>query len=161
MGARAKNVAQRGVAAIEFALIFPVFFMLLYGIITYALIFVAQQSLTLAAEEGARAALRYIGTGSPTDPLRGMAACNTVTPLVSWLGSAACNPPAPYPTTVPYVQVTYLTCPASNPAPNANCIKVKVTYPYGTQPLVPLLLGSLMSVAVPANLGGSATVQID
>lgn len=156
VGARARNVAQRGAAAIEFALIFPAFFMLLYGIITYALIFVAQQSLTLAAEEGARAALRYIGTGSATDPLRGTAACNIVTPLVSWLGSAACNPSAP-PTDVPYIQVTYLKCPASN----SDCVKVKVTYPYGTQPLVPLLLGSLMSVAVPANLGGSAMVQID
>ncbi len=158
--AEARNVAQRGVAAIEFALVFPVFFILLYGIITYVLIFVAQQSLTLAAEEGARAALRYTGTGSPTDPARGTAACNTITPLVSWLGSAVCSSPAAKcPATVPCIQVTYL--PTCFTGSSAQCITVNVTYPYGTQPLVPLLGGALMSVAVPTKLGGSATVQID
>lgn len=50
---------QKGVTAIEFAILFPVFFMILYGIVMYGMMFVAQQSLTLAAEEGARAALVY------------------------------------------------------------------------------------------------------
>jgi Flp pilus assembly protein TadG len=45
---------QRGTAAVEFAMIFPLFFVILYGIVTFSLIFVAQQNLTLAAEEGAR-----------------------------------------------------------------------------------------------------------
>ncbi|WP_092353407.1 TadE/TadG family type IV pilus assembly protein [Collimonas sp. OK242] len=141
MGARARAIVQRGVAAIEFALIFPVFFLMLYGIINYAMIFMAQQSLTLAAEEGARAALRY----TLVDVDRGTAACATVTPLVSWLVHAdQCQPPTPAP------------CAALS---SARCITVKVTYPYSTYPLVPPLPG--MSAALPATLGSAATVQID
>ncbi|WP_211472396.1 TadE/TadG family type IV pilus assembly protein [Collimonas humicola] len=149
IGKGAWTHAQRGVAAIEFALVFPVFFMLMYGIITYVLIFLAQQSLALAAEEGARAALRY------TTADRGTIACSTATQLVSWLGSgtggaplATCTPTGP------------VTC-ALPVGTTAQCITVKVSYPYGTQPLVPLLLGSLMSVAVPTTLASSATVQIN
>lgn len=145
----AKNVIQSGVAAIEFALIFPVFFILLYGIITYVLIFLAQQSLALAAEEGARAALRYTAAD------RGAVACSTATQLVGWLGSSAggasiatCTPVGPF------------TC-AFPAGTTAQCITVNVTYPYAAQPLVPLLLGQLMSVAVPATLASSATVQIN
>ena len=50
---------QQGAAAIEFSILFPIFFLLFYAIITYGLIFAAQQTLTLAAAEGARAAVRY------------------------------------------------------------------------------------------------------
>lgn len=137
-GARARNIVQRGVAAIEFALVFPVFFLLLYGIINYAMIFVAQQSLTLAAEEGARAALRY------TAGDRGAVACATVTPLVSWLSHATC----PQPVTAACAAIS-----------TAQCITVRVTYPYSQYPLVPSLPG--MSAALPTTLGSSATVQID
>ncbi|GAC1317550.1 MAG: pilus assembly protein [Collimonas sp.] len=136
-----RDVAQRGIAAIEFALVFPVFFLLLYGIINYAMIFVAQQSLTLAAEEGARAALRY----TAIDADRGTAACAAVTPLLSWLVNVdKCQPPASAPCAAPS---------------SARCITVKVTYPYATYPLVPPLPG--MSAALPIKLGSSATVQID
>jgi Flp pilus assembly protein TadG len=61
--------AQRGATAIEFALLFPLFFAILYAIITFSLIFVAQQNLTLAAEEGARAALNW---QSSTGAIRAM-----------------------------------------------------------------------------------------
>ena len=149
MRAEARNIAQGGVAAIEFALVFPIFFMLLYGIITYVLIFLAQQSLALAAEEGARAALRY------TTADRGTIACNTATQLVKWLGNddggnpiATCTPVGP------------VAC-AFPAGTSAQCITVKIIYPYSSKPLVPLLLGPLMNVAIPAKLASSATVQIN
>ncbi|MEO6920004.1 MAG: TadE family protein [Collimonas sp.] len=141
----AKSVAQRGIAAIEFALIFPVFFLLLYGIITYVLIFLAQQSLTMAAEEGARAALRY----TPIAANRGPNGCNTANQMISWLGAnAVCAPVGPFTCTFPA-------------GTTAQCITVNVIYPYRAHPLVPLLLGSLMNVAVPNTLTSKATVQID
>ncbi|WP_254783858.1 TadE/TadG family type IV pilus assembly protein [Collimonas sp. OK307] len=141
MGARARTTAKRGIAAIEFALIFPVFFLMLYGIISYGMIFLAQQSMTLAAEEGARAALRY----TAVDADRGTAACAAVAPLVSWLVNVdTCQPPSPAPCAAPS---------------SARCITVKVTYPYTTYPLVPALPG--LGVALPTTLGSSATVQID
>ena len=58
IGAAAKRRAcERGAAAIEFALIFIPLFALFYAIVSYGLIFALQQGMTLAAEEGARAAI--------------------------------------------------------------------------------------------------------
>jgi Flp pilus assembly protein TadG len=141
--ATAGNVIQRGIAAIEFALVFPLLFMILYGIITYVLIFLAQQSLALAAEEGARAALRY------TTANRGTIACSTAQQLVAWLGpNVTCTPVGPVACAYPANTTT-------------QCITVTVSYPYQSYPLVPLLLGSLMKVAVPTILASAAVVQID
>jgi Flp pilus assembly protein TadG len=50
---------QRGAYAIEFAVVFMLLFGLLYAIICYGLIFALRLGLQNAAEDGARAALRY------------------------------------------------------------------------------------------------------
>ncbi|PPE74720.1 hypothetical protein C3942_08155 [Solimonas fluminis] len=50
---------QRGATAVEYALVFPVFFLLFYGMLTYGLIFMMRLNLQHSAEEGARAALRH------------------------------------------------------------------------------------------------------
>lgn len=50
---------QRGVYAIEFALVFLIFFAVLYGFICYGILFALRFGLQNAAEDGARAALRY------------------------------------------------------------------------------------------------------
>lgn len=50
---------QRGVYAIEFALVFLIFFTILYAIICYGMLFAFRLGLQNAAEDGARAALRY------------------------------------------------------------------------------------------------------
>lgn len=54
---RAGLQQMRGVVAIEFALIFPVFFAIIYGIICYGTAFLMMQSFTYAAEDALRAAL--------------------------------------------------------------------------------------------------------
>ena len=56
-GRPARYRRQRGATAVEFAIIFPLFFVICYAIICFGMIFVIQQSLTFAASEGARAAL--------------------------------------------------------------------------------------------------------
>lgn len=133
---------QTGGAAIEFAIVFPVFFMIFYAIVTYGLIMVAQQSITLAAEEGARAALRYSATG-PEDNARA-AALNSA----AWLADRLDEP------LVERIDCSYDT--------SANCYRVTVTYPdYQENPLVPLILGPLMGVIVPERLSSTAVVQVD
>jgi len=143
---------QRGAAVIEFAFVFPVFFVIFYAVITYGLIFAAQQSITLAAAEGARAALRY----SATDEARGTNATNAAIGTGSsayWL--------------TPRLTVAnaLTTCPYSSAANNnagVRCYRVTVTYAnYRQNPLVPLLLGSLLAVAVPDKLESSAIIQLD
>lgn len=46
---------ERGVAAIEFALVFVVLFSVLYALATFGAVLYTQQSVTRASEEGARA----------------------------------------------------------------------------------------------------------
>src|SRR3546814_6842036 len=41
---------QRGAYAVEFALVFPLFFLIVYATLTYGLIFTAQQSLNRSEE---------------------------------------------------------------------------------------------------------------
>lgn len=50
---------QRGVYALEWALVFIVFFMLLYAILSFGLGFLVRESMQWAAEDGARAALQH------------------------------------------------------------------------------------------------------
>lgn len=81
---------QRGVYALEWAIIFPVFFMLLYAIISYGLTFLVRESMQYAVEEGARAALRYpsssvlAGAATPTWEHRKTEAWNAVQQSLFW-----------------------------------------------------------------------------
>lgn len=49
--------AQRGAAAVEFAFVFPVLFLLIYGVIVYSYVFVLQESINYAAQQAAEAAV--------------------------------------------------------------------------------------------------------
>lgn len=61
MGDRSLRVSlrrrQRGAVLIEFAFVFPVFFLLVYALLAYGITFMLQQGMVLAAEEGVRAAI--------------------------------------------------------------------------------------------------------
>ncbi len=48
---------RRGVAAVEFALIVPIFFLLVFGMIEYGRMVMVQQTLTNSSREGARLAV--------------------------------------------------------------------------------------------------------
>jgi Flp pilus assembly protein TadG len=135
--------SQRGVAAIEFALVFPLFFVIFYSIVTYGLIFAANQTLSLAAQEGGRAALRYEGetTLSSAYTLRTNAACTTAQGLVAWIPRAQAN------------------CSNQACTGGMQCVTVQMTYDYGTYPLVPKL--PLMGFATPSTLGAQVVVQLD
>lgn len=137
---------QRGVAAVEFALVFPLFFVILYGIVSFSLMFVAQQNLTLAAEEGARAALNYQQATTVSGALtaRANAACAAATNMIATIvSSATC---VATPTTCSYNA-------------SMDCVNVTLTYNYATDPLIPNL--PLMNMAMPASLVSSAMVQLN
>jgi Flp pilus assembly protein TadG len=142
--------SQRGVAMIEFALAFPLFFAVLYAIVMYSMIFLVQQSLTSAAAEGARAALGYQYAANTSAALtsRANAACTRALAVVNWLTKA------------PQCTQTVSTAPsgcASNTA--MDCVQITLSYPWSTYPLVPPL--PLMGLISPTSLVGQATVQID
>ena len=49
---------QRGAVAVEFAFIFPLLFLLMYGIVVYSYVFVLNSALNYAAQESVASALR-------------------------------------------------------------------------------------------------------
>ena len=65
MKARASYRFRRGVAAVEFALVAPLFFMFVFGIIEFGRMVMVQQIMTNAAREGARIAI-VPGTATAT-----------------------------------------------------------------------------------------------
>ena len=73
---------EAGVAAIEFAMVLPLLVAMVLGIVYYGMVLALEQTLTLAAAEGARAALRYPpgapdGSVAATQSLRVTAARQT------------------------------------------------------------------------------------
>ncbi|WP_323118045.1 TadE/TadG family type IV pilus assembly protein [Burkholderia alba] len=142
---------QRGATAVEFAILFPLFFVIMYAIVTYGMIFATQQSLTLAATEGARAALDYQLASTPAAAYAARAnqACVVAKGLTTWLPvtpSCATNASGSTPTACSYDASMY-------------CVQVTVTYPYSSNPLVPSI--PLFTGPLPSTLTSQATVQIN
>jgi len=152
-------VRQRGVAAIEFAFVFllgvlPLLLLTLSGV----LIFAAQQSLSLASAEGARAALQY-GTLAQRQSNACYAAQRSMSWLLAFSGENAncATPAAPGATYAPVAISAAAPCP-SNAA--MKCITVVASFDYNTHPFIPgatALYGWLMT----SSLSSSATVQLD
>lgn len=140
------RLREFGSAAVEFALVFPLLFTVLYGIVTYSVLLVAEQSLTLAAEEGARAALNYQRATNVADALsaRSSNACNVASQATAWLGA--------------YAQCATQAQSCSYDSA-MDCVQVTLTYNYASHPLVPSL--PLLSLALPRMLSSVATVQLD
>jgi len=78
------NRFQRGVYALEFAFVFLIFFTVLYGVISYGVLLTFRMGLQNAAEDGARAALRY----QPTSPERAAVAVQVATQRSLWMPAA-------------------------------------------------------------------------
>lgn len=152
---RAVPSRQRGVAAIEFALVFlfgvmPLLLLTFSGV----MIFAAQQSLSLASAEGARAALQYGSTAQ-----RQANACSAAQRSMTWLqtfsGQAAncAAPTAAGPVTVSAVA----PCPSNA---TALCITVVTSYDYIDHPFLPGTK-TLYGWTMKSNLSSTSTVQLD
>ncbi|RYF62498.1 MAG: pilus assembly protein [Comamonadaceae bacterium] len=82
---------QRGVYAIEFAFVYLLFFALVYATLCYGVLFTMRAGLQHAAEDGARAALRYqvAAPGASQWPLRRAQAATTAAQRVAgWFTTA-------------------------------------------------------------------------
>ncbi|BDB72236.1 MULTISPECIES: TadE/TadG family type IV pilus assembly protein [Comamonas] len=169
---------QQGAAAIEFAILFPIFFLIFYAIITYGLIFAAQQTLTLAAAEGARAAVRYPAPSSGSSATkekqlldRLAAACASAAIATDWLsqigaglGSATCgsglsNAAGLYATSG-LCGTGSASFTASSNTSQVNCVTMQVNYNYASAPLIPKLFGPFLGLPTPNLLQGQAVAQI-
>ncbi|MDE2202867.1 MAG: pilus assembly protein [Burkholderiaceae bacterium] len=143
-GCRPQDRRKRlGAVSIEFAVVLPVLLMLMLGITYYGLIFAMQQALTLAAEEGARAALRY----QPSNTQRIAAAYTAANAaLPSFISSQVTTNQSGAP---------LVTCPTIS---SMECLSVVLTLPVttGSSPMLP----AIPLLPVPDALTGSAVVQL-
>jgi Flp pilus assembly protein TadG len=140
---------QRGVAAIEFALVFSLFFAVFYAIVAFGMVLVSKQLMTLAAEEGARASLRYPGSCATAEAClqkRIDAATAAATAAMSWLPGSAGSPP-----------VTVGAAPCSYDG-TSTCVTVDIVYHYSEHPIIPSLPG--FGVILPDDLSSKAVMQL-
>lgn len=134
---------EGGSVLVEFSLVFALFVLVIYALISFGVILAAKNSITHAAAEGARAAVAVVDDPMTPDDERVERAKEKVGQALSWFGSrydagdttasiAACG--------------------------TAQCITVKVTYPYSERPIVPPAPG--LGLVIPSNLTSTAVVEI-
>jgi len=144
----------RGAATIEFA------FMLLFGVLpllmltyTGVMIMAVQQTLSLAAAEGARASLRY---AAPNE--RRTAACEAARRSMQWLlnyagQTANCGAASAAPIVV--------TPPAPcSGLPSAQCMQISVSYDYQAKPFLPGT-GRVYGWVMTQPIRSTAVAQLD
>lgn len=124
--------ADRGAAAVEFALVVPLFLLIVFGIIDYGYMLSFRQSISQAASEAARAAAI-----APSTSNRQAIAYSSVSDVMG----DACNS-------------AYLTCSVTQ---TAGLLSVTVTSEYGDDPRRLKLLG--LGMVLPQQLSYTATAQ--
>ncbi|HDR9470882.1 TadE/TadG family type IV pilus assembly protein [Burkholderia multivorans] len=154
-GTLCRRRRQRGATAVEFAIVFPLFFLIFYAIVTFGMVFVIQQSLTFAVSEGARAGLNYApGLGgdltscatASSSATRTQNACNTTLGALGWLGSDA-----------QHLSVAVKTTACSDGSSGStNCLTVTASY----SPLAWLATMPFVGKVLNGPLTSSAVVQI-
>lgn len=156
---------QRGVYALEWAFVFPVFFLLLYAVITYGLTFLVRESMQYAVEDGIRAALRYpVGVQQPNWNHRRLAAMAVVTDRLSWL---------PAPLRPASNEIIFTVCPLSQAACDAQTALNPVQTCDVEHPCLVLMRYTvenyphksitppIWAVLLPARLNASASILVD
>jgi len=149
---RAMARGQRGVAAIEFALVFSVLFLGIYGLITFCGVLYVQQAVSRAAEDGARAA-QFFRSDTPSADLQ----ANVRTAIYRSLALSMITPASAG--SAPSSKETWLRAKMADIPPEVNLsageVAVKVSYPYRAHPLLPPL--PLTGSWMPDRLLGKAT----
>lgn len=149
VGRHGSRQRQRGLAAVEFALVFTLLFLALYGLVTFGAVLYTQQVVARSAEDGARAVLRLGKTIVANDPrvqeaIYDALASSLITPLTAgtsldqkktWLRTKM---------TPPVVDIS-----------STEQVTIKVTYPYSANSVLPTLV-PWTDNWMPSNLSGKA-----
>ena len=139
---------QRGVYAVEFAFVFLLFFALLYASLCFGLLFAFRAGLQNAAEDGARAALRYqVDRPSRTARATAVALQRTAgwLPVTPTVAAQVCS-----------VESNQCVAPVCSLDWSQRCQIVVTVTAGGLRRLMPAL-----NLALPDTLTGRATVLLD
>ncbi|PPE74721.1 pilus assembly protein TadG [Solimonas fluminis] len=157
--------AQRGASAMEFALVLPVFLLILYGLITFGAAFYTQLAVSRAAEDGARAAIQpgitndmikaEVINSLATSSIAPRAQNTSFTTRRDWLN-----------TQVKPSRVTVVRNTACNGAGSTGAVSITVDFPYdnaaGTRILPSITIPAIGDIDgwMPKKLVSCATAQI-
>ena len=134
---------EAGSVLVEFSLVFALFVLVIYGLISFGVILAAKNNITHAAAEGARAAVAVVDDPMTGDDERMLRARERVGQALAAFGDR--YDPAD-------TDVSIGTC------GTAECITVKITYPYSERPIVPPAPG--LGLVIPSNLTSTAVVEL-
>ena len=137
---------QKGAAAIEFALVFVVFFAVFYGMLSYSLPLLLMQSFHQAAAEGVRRSVSLDPTTPGYSALVVQRAKDAAQAQLNWIPSSLKFLPG-------YITATYT---------NNNLLTVKITYPSDNiKAVLPaLVLPGVGTVPnLPTNLTATSSLQ--
>jgi len=136
---------EDGVAALEFAIVSQLLFLLLYGILMYGFVFGIDHNITQAAAEGARYAISEPdGTAASTIQSDAVQAAKNHLSFSMVKANAS-------------VTAAVANCPA--PASSISCVTVTISYNYRSYPIIPAFLG-LQNLA-PSTISSTSTVELD
>lgn len=146
-----KRRTESGAAAVEFALVSPLLFALIFGIIGYGYMLSFRQGISQGAAEGARAAA--VEFDSANQSTAALAALNRSLAGygVSCVGTNLIRNSA----TVGSCSVTIATC-ANNSS--KTCASVRVNYAYRDHPLLPSFPG--LGGTMPEKLDYTAVAEV-
>jgi Flp pilus assembly protein TadG len=142
---RSRLKDERGVAALEFAIVAQLLMLLLYGMLSYGFVFAVDHDITHAAAEGARATLTQ--PDSSTDAQLDAYATTAARDALSFTQVKQCNS---------CITSEVIPCPSDA---TIRCIHVHIDYPYRNQPLVPTVAG--MNGLIPQDIVADSTVELD
>ncbi|MFT3857967.1 MAG: TadE/TadG family type IV pilus assembly protein [Aquabacterium sp.] len=159
---------ERGAAALEFGLLFLLFFSVMYAIVGYSLMFMVKHGLTQGASEAARAAVRL-------DPMKFNSAFNyeqavsalakdAATQAIAWLPEKAKTAVGRDNVTTSWVDGQRVVQTGGTPLTiKTRTLTVTVKYPnYATNPLIKSLnippFGPVPSM--PTDLVGTSSIQL-
>ncbi|MFR0693652.1 TadE/TadG family type IV pilus assembly protein [Enterobacterales bacterium AE_CKDN230030158-1A_HGKHYDSX7] len=152
VGGRGK---QRGAVAIEFAGVFVLFFAVLYGLLGYCVPLLMLQSFNDAAAAGARVAVSVNPQAQDYNAALRTAVNSAVTQRLSWMPASWRNG---------CYGGQFMDTPVSETVSGRQYTRVRVcvSYPYATTPIVPLLsLPGIGTVPrLPDVLSGTASVLL-
>lgn len=150
-GRTSRRSAQRGAAAVEFALVLPILLLLVFGIIGYGYMLSFRQSISQAAAEGARAA-----AVSQTDADRVTKARAAVNEsLTSYGVTCSGTSLVKDATTVGSCSIGVATC--AGEAASVRCVTVTLNYSYRANPLVPV---PGIGIVLPQQLKYSSVARV-
>lgn len=150
---------QRGVAAVEFSIVFVVLFSVLYALATFGSILYIQQTVSRAAEEGARAVGLLTPAPTSGDARVKDAVYDTLANSLVVPSSANTDVASRRSWIVSKVVVSVVRSTPSSPGAYVNYV-VTVSYPYSANRLLPSLPLLDTSTWMPDQLQSRSTAAL-